>query len=210
MAARTRRGGGWGSVAGDAAHVRRRPDERGSECAVPGRLRRAHTGTDEQPERLSTAHLGHPGGDAGGRHPEAAQGQLLPGVAPPAAAARGAGTGGGGGGVLSRRRLHPARGGAGADAGHRVVVEVAGVGTGPQSGCDGERVPESAAGRGSLQLSLARCPHPEVPGGRAHRQRGDGRRDGRERRWPPRDPRSGCDHDRGWRRLDGVPARASG
>jgi aminoglycoside phosphotransferase family enzyme/predicted kinase len=71
----------------------------------------------EQPQRLPGAGLGHPGRQRGPGDPQAADGDLLPGLAAGAAPASGAGDGGGGGRVLSARRQHPEGRGPGQDVG---------------------------------------------------------------------------------------------
>ena len=97
------------SAAGDGARVRPAVDGRRGRrgCAAPATA-------SVRPERVNQRNgyrerpAGHPGRDDRAGDPEAAAGQLLPGLAAGAPPARRAGAGGGGGRVLRARGVHPA------------------------------------------------------------------------------------------------------
>ena len=171
------------SLARDDRLCRRAAD--GARGAGPDRRRlwRALAGPAGAAQRLPRPGLGDPRRDGRAAHPQAQEGQLLPGL-PGAAAGGGEGADGGDPGGLRAGHLDPLGRRAGQGAGHGRHLQEPGqppVRGDRRAGADLPR----AADRGRLALSLDRRDLREGARGRAHRLgRGDHRRRGQHRRPP--------------------------
>lgn len=168
------------------------------------RVRRAQRDAKQQAQRPPRSGVGDARRDGAAPDPEAAQGQLLPGL-PGAAAHRREGAGRRDPGSLRPGDLHPLRGRSGQGHGHERHLQERGVAVVRRDRRARPRLPRSTAGR-QLALRLARRNLHQGAPRRAHRlRRGDNRR-GREHRRPPRSARHGRRRQRGRDLLDRFSA----
>ena len=187
-------------------YVAQRMMEMDVEGLCARRLRRAKPGSGEQPQRLPRPALGHPRRECRSEDPEAAPGELLPGV-PGAASDRREGAGGGDPGGLRPGRVDPLGRRAGEGDGHERDLQEPGLAAVRRDRRAGRCVPEPPDRR-RLAVPVDRCDLREGARGREDRLGGgDNRRRGEHRR-----AARGAGHERrrlGSRALlDELPALA--